>query len=174
MFYTQQNPNTYFPVGDTYITETVLPQIHSRVMSRIKDEILEARRISCTSDIWSTEVSNDSLISLTAHWLLPNSFKRKSTMLNASSIPGSHTGDAIRTKCEEMIGHWNIQKSQLHCFVVENAANMKKPMVDRGYTHVGCFTHTLQLVINDGILFQHYVQDILAKCRHIVDHFKHS
>ena len=109
-----------------HITETVLPQIHSRVMSKVKDEISEARWISCTSDIWSTEVSNDSLISLTAHWLLPNSFKRKSTMLNASLIPGSHTGDAIRTKCEEMIGNWDIQKSQLHCFVVDNAANMKK------------------------------------------------
>ena len=157
-----------------HITETVLPQIHSRVMSKVKDDISEARWISCTSDIWSTEVRNDSLISLTAHWLSPHSFKRKSTMLNASLIPGSHTGDAIRMKCEEMIGNWDIQKSQLHCFVVDNAANMKKAIVDGGYTHVGCFAHTLQLVINDGILSQRYVQDILAKCRRIVGHFKHS
>ena len=116
-----------------YITDTVLPQIHTRVMSKVKDELAEAKWISCTSDIWSTEVSNDSLISLTAHWLTA-SFKNKSAMLNASSLPGSHTGDAIRMKCDEMLEHWGIQKTQVHCFVVDNAANMKKAMVDGGYT----------------------------------------
>ena len=65
-------------------------------------------------------------------------------------------------------------KSQLHCFVDDNAANMKKAMVDGGYTYVGCFAHTLQLIIKDGILSQRYVQDILAKYRRIVGHFKHS
>ena len=157
-----------------HITETVLPKVHSRVMSKVQHELSEAKSISFTSDIWSTEVSNDSLISLTAHWLSPASFKRKAAMLNASSIPGSHTGDAIRQKCESMLDGWGIQRNQLHCFVVDNAANMKKAMVDGGYTYIGCFAHTLQLVIHDGVLTQRYVLDVLSKCRRIVGHFKHS
>ncbi len=95
-------------------------------------------------------------------------------MLKASPLPGSHTGDAIRTKCDEMLHNWGIQKSHVHCFVVDNAANMKKAMIDGGYTYMGCFAHTLQLVVHDGILSQRYVQDILAKCRRLVGHFKHS
>lgn len=39
---------------------------------------------------------------------------------------------------------------------------------------LGCFVHTLQLVVNDGILAQRYIQDVLAKCRRIVTYFKHS
>ena len=136
-----------------YITDTVLPRIHSDVLEKVKNELEEARWISCTSDIWSTEVSHDSLISLTAHWVT-NQFERKSIMLQAASLPGSHTADAIRRKYLEMFDKWEIEDSQLHCFVVDNAANMKKAMKDGGYTYQGCFAHTLQLVINDGILSQ--------------------
>ena len=78
------------------------------------------------------------------------------------------------TSFTKMLNNWNTLKSQVHCFVVDNAANMKKAMVDGGYVYLGCFAHTLQLVVNDGILSQQYVQDVLAKCRRIVGHFKHS
>ena len=37
----------------------------------------------------------------------------------------------------------------------------------------GCFAHTLQLVVNDGVLSQHSVIDTLAVCCSIVGHFKH-
>ena len=39
---------------------------------------------------------------------------------------------------------------------------------------LGCFAHTLQLVVNEGILSQRVVIDVLAICRGIVGHFKHS
>ena len=38
-----------------------------------------------------------------------------------------------------------------------------------------CYAHSLQLVANDGVLVQRTVSindDLLAICRHIVDHFK--
>lgn len=57
-----------------HITETVIPQVHSRVLSQAKESISEAKRVSCTSDIWSTDVSNDSLISLTARTLAVTKF----------------------------------------------------------------------------------------------------
>ena len=41
-------------------------------------------------------------------------------------------------------------------------------------TSLGCFTHTLQLVVHDGMLSQQVVMDTLAVCRKIVGHFKHS
>ena len=85
-------------------------------------------------------------------------------MLCASPLPGSYTGDAIWLKCVDMLDKWGIKSSELHCFVTDNAANMEKAMTDGGYTNVGCFAHTLQLVIHDSILSQHYVRDILANC----------
>ena len=51
---------------------------------------------------------------------------------------------------------------------------MVKAMSDRDFEDLGCFAHTLQLVINDGILSQRVVIDLLAICRQIVGHFKRS
>ena len=39
---------------------------------------------------------------------------------------------------------------------------------------LGCFAHSLQLVVEDGMLSQCAVIDVLATCETIVGHFKHS
>ena len=73
-----------------------------------------------------------------------------------------------------MFQEWNIHEEQLHLFVVDNAANMRRAMLDGDLPHIGCFSHTLQLIIHDGVLSQRYVKDIVAVCRSIVGHFKRS
>lgn len=51
---------------------------------------------------------------------------------------------------------------------------MVKAMREAAYPDLGCFTHTLQLIIHDDVLTQRAVIDVLANCRKIVRHFKHS
>ena len=62
----------------------------------------------------------------------------------------------------------------VHMIIRDNAANMVKAMVDGGYSHFGCFAHSLQLIVHDSVLSQRAVVDTLAVCRKIVGHFKHS
>lgn len=95
-------------------------------------------------------------------------------MLHAQSIPGSHTGELIYSKYQTMLEEWGIRQEQVHLFVVDNTANMRRAMLDGEIPYLGCFSHTLQLVIHNGVLSQRYVQDILAVCRRIVSHFKRS
>ena len=51
---------------------------------------------------------------------------------------------------------------------------MVRAMKDASLPDLGCFAHTLQLVVHDGVLSQRAVIDILAICRKVVGHFKHS
>ena len=39
---------------------------------------------------------------------------------------------------------------------------------------IGCAIHTLQLVVKDSIMAQRTIIDMLAQCRKIIGHFKHS
>lgn len=73
-----------------------------------------------------------------------------------------------------MLAHWEIKDEQVHLIVRDNAANMVKAMKDAAFPDLGCFAHTFQLIVNDGVLSQRAVVDTLAVCRKIVGHFRRS
>ena len=55
------------------------------VTAEVRKAIGGVQWFSFTTDIWSTDVSNDSLLSLTAHWIT-DSFERKSLSTDAASV----------------------------------------------------------------------------------------
>ena len=112
-------------------------------------------------------------MSLTAHWLT-HQFERKSAILHAQPFDGSHTGEAICQTILKMLQSWHLSKDKVHLVIRDNAANMIKGITDGGLQNLGCFAHTLQLVINDGVLLQRIVIDMLATSMTIVGHFRCS
>ena len=99
----------YFVPSWRYITETILPWIKDGVASEVKKGIADPRWFSFTTDIRSAEVSNDSLLSITAHWLT-DSFKPQSAVLHAQSFSGAHTGKMICGRYVQMLEGWGIKK----------------------------------------------------------------
>ena len=63
---------------------------------------------------------------------------------------------------------------KVHLVVSDNASNMVKAMSDVSFMHFGCFAHSLQLVIKDGLFVQRVISDIIAICRNTVGHFHRS
>ena len=51
---------------------------------------------------------------------------------------------------------------------------MVKAMREASLPSLGCFAHSLQLVVEDCVLSQRAGTDVLATFRTIVGHFKHS
>ena len=45
---------------------------------------------------------------------------------------------------------------------VSSSANMEKAMRDAAIPIYGCFAHSLQLVLNDGVLVQCRINELLA------------
>ena len=85
-----------FPSEQEIITEMVFPRIVEGVTAEVRKAIVGVQWISFTTDLWSTDVSNDSS-SLTAH-----SFERKLAVLHAQTFPGTDTGEAIMLRCWKM------------------------------------------------------------------------
>lgn len=163
----------YDMVSRKYLSETALPELHGKVRKHILKEIKDVKSLSFTTDIWSSDVSPVSLLSLTAHWL-DESFVPHSAMLNATNFRGSHTSAAIAASLKEMFDKWQILLSKIHVILRDNASNTRKAMDNLGARSFGCIAHTMQLVVNDGLLSQRAVSDALACARQIVGHFKHS
>ena len=85
-----------------YFTEDVVPGIASAINSKLVVVLKDVTCFSLTTDAWSTSLTNQSLISLTAHWL-EDSFVRKSAVLHAKHLDGSHLGEKICENIKSMI-----------------------------------------------------------------------
>ncbi|XP_065109329.1 zinc finger BED domain-containing protein 4-like [Paramisgurnus dabryanus] len=82
--------------------------------------------------------------------------------------------ESIAAAMEMMLNTWKIDKSKVHVVLRDNATNVIKAMNCLGVPSLGCFAHTLQLIVNEGLLSQRSVSDTVAIGRKIVGHFKHS
>ena len=131
------------------------------------------KHYSFTTDIWSTNVAHKSLLSLTAHWI-SESFEKSSAVLNVTVLEGSHTGSYICDRFDYMLSTWRIDKENVHVMLHDNTSNMMRAMKDAGLCSYGCFAHSLQLIVNEGVLSQRIVIDLLANCRSIIGHFRRS
>ncbi|KAJ8048482.1 Zinc finger BED domain-containing protein 4 [Holothuria leucospilota] len=156
-----------------HISRTPIPNIYNKVQAKIKEELTKVEHISFTTDIWSSSVGSNSLMSITGHWIDNTNFERKSSVLNASFV-GRHTGEAIKSDVERMMTMWEIEKTKVVTILRDNAANVISGLGMTGIHHESCFTHSLQLVINDGLQTQRTVGDMLAIARRIAGHFNHS
>ena len=159
-----------------YFTETIIPKIYSGMKEevvRLINSCDDESYLSFTMDAWSSSVNDTALLSLTAHWI-DSQFKRVSAVLNAQCLTEAHTGEYIAAQVLSMLEKWEIALQRVHLVITDNASNMAKAMRDASLPHFGCFAHSLQLAINDGLLSQKIVKDIIAICKSIVGHFHRS
>ena len=73
-----------------------------------------------------------------------------------SRIEGSHIEAYIANKIKEILESWSISSDQVHVIVCDNGSNMVRAMKDANLTDLGCFAHTLQFVVHNGVLSQRY------------------
>ena len=77
------------------MSDVALPELHSTVESQIHElRAMGVTAISFTTDIWTSDVSPMSMLSLTAQWVNEDFVPRKA-VLHAQECAGSHTTDAI-------------------------------------------------------------------------------
>lgn len=70
-----------------------------------------------------------------------------------------------------MLAKWDNKPDQVHFIIGENASNLVKAVNNGGFKDLGCFAHTLQLVVHN---VSKNCERYVAICRSIVDYFKRS
>ncbi|KAK0154005.1 Zinc finger BED domain-containing protein 4 [Merluccius polli] len=157
-----------------YLSETALPELYHRVSGKLADKLRGVTSLSFTTDIWTSDVCPMSLISLTVHWVKPDTYSLCSAVLQVKQCRGSHNRATIAASITDSLNHWEIPLENVHVILRDNASNMKAAMEDMAVPSLGCLAHSLQLVVHEGLMSQRSVSDALANSRKIVGHFKHS
>ncbi|XP_073710442.1 zinc finger BED domain-containing protein 4-like [Misgurnus anguillicaudatus] len=157
-----------------FFSDVSLPALYESVATHIHNLIdKNGLHISFTTDIWTSDVSPVSMLSLTAQWF-DEHFNMQKVLLHAQECSGSHTGAMICEAFEAMLERWSITKDRVHVVLRDNARNIIKAMQDCELASLGCMAHTLQLAVNEAVLSQRSITDCISICRKMVGHFKHS
>ena len=156
-----------------YFTETVIPAINASVTTNIFMELEDNNGILFLVDTWTNEYTTHAYISLTAHWCSAD-FSLKSAVLSCEYFDEKHTADNLGTMFEKMLSKWNLDISDCHVVLHDNAHNITKCFHDLSVFHSSCFNHTLQLIANDSLKSFDEIGTLIKDCRSIFGHFKHS
>lgn len=87
-----------------YFSDVALPELFSFV-SRHTRGLLQAEpnaAISFTTDIWTSNVSLMSMLSLTAQWV-NEEFEQQQVLLHCQEMPGSHTAANLTATFDTML-----------------------------------------------------------------------
>ena len=79
----------------------------------------------------------------------------------------------IAQEIRGIMDEWNLSLDQVSTVTTDNASNLVLAMDLLEWTRILCFSHTLQLAVED-VLKLPQVSRPLVRCRRLVSHFHHS
>ena len=109
-------------------------------------------------------------LGLTGHYI-SNEWELKAKVLATRKIRNRHTGDNIAREIKKLMDEFQIVSCA--ALTTDNTSNMSVAAGILKYRHVGCFAHTLQLGIEDGLKVPQ-ISKTLSVSRQLVGHFNHS
>ncbi len=138
-------------------------------------QLRAATSIALTTDIWTSKATQ-AFATTTGHFL-DGDWNLVSYVLETIHFPGSHTGIRISEQIKGSLTRCGLQPSQVSAVVHDEAANVVlagKILWDSDeWESVVCAAHSLQNAVK-GAVEKRAMQNLLAKCRRLVGHFKHS
>lgn len=130
----------------------------------------QAKDVALTGDHW-TSVSNDNYLGVTAHFM-DEEWKLQSFALTVSKTEERHYAEACADRFLDVAKEWKI-KEKLSTLGTDGARNMAAAVRLLPFEHLPCTAHSLQRTVTVSLNDSGF-ESVLAKCRKIVRHFKHS
>ena len=155
-----------------YFIEKIIPDIFTKVKTKIQLSLDEISSISLTTDIWTASTNNAPFLSLTGHWL-SNDFEQCRAVLRVVPFSGTHTGARISEELHNVLDEYKISNT-VFLVLWDSGANMVAGVRECGLESLSCFIHPLQLSINDSLFSQRAMKTIITTNRNIVSNFNHS
>lgn len=153
-----------------HVLEQYIVPMYQETLARVKSEIAtQGVRHAFTTDAW-TSGATEGYVTYTCHFINVTSFKLESRVLDTKRTQESHTGANLCADMKETVEKWGLREPVA---TTDNAANIVLGCRLADYPHVGCFAHSLNLVLNEGLKIKE-ISSLLGKCRKIVSVFKYS
>ncbi|XP_055854591.1 E3 SUMO-protein ligase ZBED1-like [Episyrphus balteatus] len=150
------------------LTTSLIPDEYQKLVSDIKIKLQMAPAVCVTTDCW-TSSTNMSYIGVTAHFI-DDSTNLCSALIACNSYADSHDAKNLCKLLESILNEWEIS-NKITAVVSYNAANILAAVRLGGWQSIGCFAHSLNLVVQKSTT---KIANTLIKVKAIVEYFKRS
>lgn len=108
------------------------------------------RYVAITFDSWSSR-RHDSYTAVTGHYIL--GVEHKSVILQLVQSGPDHRASTVSSTIQKLVldEYFPDRSQQIVCAITDNAANMKATATALQIKHMGCFAHSVQLVVNKSL-----------------------
>ena len=161
----------YVPPDRKSVATNYMPKLYEREKARVQQQIEGINRFAITTDIWTSR-AHHSYIGTTVHYV-DAAYNLQSHMLGTCEFSDSHTAVNIAEELQQILQDWKLPTDCLSAATTDNGRNIAMAMEILGWPHMPCFSHTLQLAVEDAMKLPE-VSKALARCRRLVSHFNHS
>lgn len=152
---------------------TIVSKIHTLYegeRAQRRNMLEQAKDIALTGDHW-TSVNNENYLGVTAHFV-DKDWTLQSFALTVSKTEERHYAEACADHFLDIANKWEI-KEKLTTLGTDSARNMVAAARLLPFEHLPCTAHCLQRTVTVSLKDSGF-ESVLAKCRKIVGHFKHS
>lgn len=164
-------PRYQIPHRKTFM-ERVLPDLYVKVRETVVPIVAAAEYYALTTDCWTSR-ANEAYAGVTFH-TITNEWQFQCFVLENEELSVQHTAENLAEALESVLRKWKLVSTKLAGVTVDNAANIKKAIVDvLQWNCVGCFGHTVNLCVKAG-LKQQQVHTAVARCSRLVTFFRKS
>ena len=165
IFCSELNPAFLVPEAKTIkaMIHQVYNFIHPKMIEQIEKEAIS---VALTADLW-TGRNRKGFLGITCTYL-DSDFILKEVILGIEYVQYPHTAEHISECFENILKQWKIRHIT-NTITTDNGSNMKKSIkLLNGVNWVGCFAHTLQLVVGKGL---HTAKILILRVKRLIDFF---
>ena len=162
--------NQQYTLPSRRTIDNIIARMYDEKLNEYRKTVDSCTSLALTTDFWTSN-NNESYCGITGHWI-DGDWKLMSVTLGCLHVDERHTAANVASLYEQFADEWHIT-DKVHCIVSDNARNMVAAIGRTPYSHLPCVAHSIQLSILHGLKIAD-ASNLLAKCRHIVGHFKHS
>ena len=116
-------------VPSRFKVRSLVNKVSAEVKVKIKKALAAARRVSITTDIWSSKGCIDSYMGLTSHIFNPITRKRENYRISFREFNNKHTGKNMAKQMKRIFSEFSIE-NKVARIISDNASNAIKSVRD--------------------------------------------
>jgi len=138
----------YKPLDRKTIAKHYMVNLYEQEKTRVQQQLNNVEWYGITTDMWTSHAKHAYCV-VTVHFIVE--FKLQSFLISVHKFPDSHTTESTVQEIKGALSEWNSPVDGIVAATTDNGANITAGINFLGVLQLPCFSHTLQLAMEQAL-----------------------